>query len=403
MVEEGAGLLLFRGLKVIDCGSYIAAPAAATVLSDFGAEIIKIEPLTGDLYRIADQPPPNSSAKENPNWFLASRNKKSLAINLATEQGHDVLLKLASSADIFITNFPLDVRRRLRMSYADITSVNSRIIYASFTGYGETGPEANKKGFDATVWWARSGMMDLVRTTQTEPMRGPFGMGDHCAAMALYSAIVTALYRREKTGKGSHVGSSLLASGFWANACAVQNAFFGDFYEPHPIRDNFPYPGRNSYRCRDGKWLVLSLVNSEDRWRAFRDAVQSPLLDDARFRTSDDRKQHGIELTGVFDRIFAQKDLEEWTRILNLHGIVFGPVRSMRDIPNDQQARNCGVVVETADGSMLTVSSPFWIEDVEKVAPRPAPKLGEHNQEVLATIGLTESEIQKLRTDRIVS
>jgi crotonobetainyl-CoA:carnitine CoA-transferase CaiB-like acyl-CoA transferase len=393
---------LFEGLKVIDCASYIAAPAAATVLSDFGADVIKIEPLTGDPYRTPGQPLAGSKAPANPNWLMDSRNKKSLAIDIGSDAGRAILYKLTRDADVFITNFPPKVRKRLRVAYEDISALNPRLIYASFTGYGESGPEANKPGFDATVWWARSGMMDLVRTRDAAPVRSPPGMGDHPAAMGFYSAIVTALYRREKTGKGAHVGSSLLANGLWANACSVQSALCGDFAEPHPPRAEHMMPWRNSYLCRDGKWVVLSIVHNDGRWETFRKAVQSPLLDDPRFQSTPDRRQHGVALTATLDKIFAEKTIAEWSAILDRHGVVFGAVYTMADVPNDEQAKISGALVPTEDGAMLTVSSPFWIEDEDKIKPKPAPGIGQHNDEVLAAAGFKPEEIQKLRSDGIV-
>jgi crotonobetainyl-CoA:carnitine CoA-transferase CaiB-like acyl-CoA transferase len=392
---------LFEGLKVIDCASYIAAPAAATVLSDFGAEVIKVEPLTGDPYRTPGQPLAGSQAQVNPNWVMDSRNKKSLAINIASDAGRAVLYKLVSAADVFITNFPPNVRKRLRVAYQDISALNPRLIYGSFTGYGETGPEANKPGFDATVWWARTGMMDLIRARDTAPVRSPPGMGDHPSAMGFYAAIVTALYRREKTGKGSHVGSSLLENGLWANACSVQSALCGDFAEPHPPRAEHAMPWRNGYRCRDGKWLMLSIVHNDGRWEVFRKAVQSPLLDDPRFQTTPDRRQHGVALTSTLDKIFVEKTLAEWSAILDKNDVVFGAVYTMADVPNDEQAKICGALVPTEDGSM-TVSSPFWIEGEDKTKPRPAPAIGQHNDEVLASAGLSPDDIRKLRADGVV-
>ncbi|MDQ8731050.1 CoA transferase [Bradyrhizobium sp. LHD-71] len=393
---------LFEGLKVIDCASYIAAPAAATVLSDFGAEIIKIEPLTGDPYRIPGQPPVGARSPVNPNWLMDSRNKKSLAINIASDSGRDVLYKLVAEADVFITNFPPNVRKRLRLTYDDISALNPRLIYASFTGYGESGPEANKPGFDATVWWARSGMMDLVRAGDAAPVRSPPGMGDHPSAMGFYSAIVTALYRREKTGKGAHVGSSLLANGLWANACSVQSALCGDTVERQPARAEHMMPWRNSYRCSDGKWLVLSIVHNDGRWDVFRTAVQSPLLDDPRFQTTADRKEHAIALASTLDKIFAEKTAAEWGAILDHHGVVFGAVYAMSDVPNDEQAKISGALVPSEDGSMLTVSSPFWIEGEDKTKPKRAPTIGQHNEEVLSAAGFSADDVRKLRDDGIV-
>src|SRR2546423_1524209 len=204
---------IFDGLRIIDCASFIAGPAAATVMSDFGAEVIKIEPPgMGDPYRRRAIPNPKNPL--NPGFFFDSRNKKSLALDLRTEAGRAVLYRLVRDADVFITNYPPPARGRLGITYDDLKHRNERLIYASFTGYGETGPEANKPGFDATAWWARTGLMDLVRAgEEVNPARSLPGMGDHPSAMGTYGAIGTALYQREKPGQGNYVGSSVLAHG----------------------------------------------------------------------------------------------------------------------------------------------------------------------------------------------
>jgi formyl-CoA transferase len=232
-MEDG----IFEGLKVLDCASFIAAPAAATVLSDFGAKVIKIEPPgSGDPYRNLPNLPGYPHSEHNFAWLLESRNKRSLALDLSKAEGQAVLRRLVAEADVFITNFPPAVRARLGMTHAELAPLNSRLIYASFTGYGEKGEEANKPGFDSNAYWARSGLMDLVRAdTATTPARSVAGMGDHPCAMALYGAIVTALYKRERTGKGSHVSSNLMANGVWANGVLAQARLCGaKFSERRP-------------------------------------------------------------------------------------------------------------------------------------------------------------------------
>jgi formyl-CoA transferase len=397
-VSEG----VFAGLKVIDCASYIAGPAAATVMSDFGAEVIKIEPLTGDPYRTPGQPPAANRAPVNPNWLVDSRNKKSLALNLASEAGRGILHKLVRGADVFLTNYPPNVRKRLKLAYDDIAPLNPRLIYASFTGFGETGPNADKPGFDATVWWARSGMMDLIRYGDAAPVRSPPGMGDHPSAMGFYGAIVTALYKRERTGKGSHVGSSLLMNGIWANACSVQSALCGQDVDRLPERSQHPMPWRNCYRSSDGKWLMLSIVHNDDRWATFRGAVQSELLDDPRFRDTPSRRENAVALTATLDKIFAQRPAAEWEKILDEHGVVFGAAHNVFDVVNDEQAKISGALVPTADGSMLTVSSPFWIEGEDKVKAQHAPGIGEHSDAVLGAAGYGADEIRAFRDKGVV-
>jgi crotonobetainyl-CoA:carnitine CoA-transferase CaiB-like acyl-CoA transferase len=393
---------VFAGLKVIDCASYIAGPAAATVMSDFGAEVIKIEPLGGDPYRTPGQPPAGNRAPVNPNWVVDSRNKKSLALNLAGEAGRGILHKLVRGADVFLTNYPPNVRKRLKLAYDDIAPLNARLIYASFTGFGETGPDANKPGFDATVWWARSGLMDLIRYGDAAPVRSPPGMGDHPSAMGFYSAIVTALYKRERTGKGSHVGSSLLMNGIWANACSVQSALCGQDVDRLPERSQHPMPWRNCYRTEDGKWLMLSIVHNDDRWVIFRKAVQSELLDDPRFKDTPTRRENAVALTATLDRIFAQRPAVEWEKILDEHGVVFGSAHNVFDLVNDEQAKISGALVLVADGSMLTVSSPFWIADETKLPAQPAPEIGQHSDAVLAAAGYGAAEIAAFRKSGVV-
>ena len=174
---------IFAGLKVLDCASFIAAPAAATVLSDFGADVIKIEPPgTGDPYRNLPHLPGYPQSEHNFAWLLEARNKKSLALDLSRLEAQAVLHRLVAEADVFITNFPPAVREKLCITYAKLAPLNERLIYASFTGYGEKGEEANKPGFDSNAYWARSGLMDLVRAdTETTPARSIAGMGDHPA------------------------------------------------------------------------------------------------------------------------------------------------------------------------------------------------------------------------------
>ncbi|MBV8889494.1 MAG: CoA transferase [Alphaproteobacteria bacterium] len=395
---------IFGGLKVIDCASYIAGPAAATVMSDFGAEIVKIEPPgAGDPYRRRATPPIGKAHPRNPHWVLDARNKKSLALNLATAAGHGVLERLVKQADVFITNYPPRVRRQLRIRYEDLAPLNERLIYASFTGYGETGPEADKPGFDATAWWARSGLMHLVRSgAETAPARSLPGMGDHPSAMGTYGAIVTALYQRERTGKGTHVGSSLLANGLWANGCHVQATLCGETIVPQPPREQGVNALRMHYRCRDGRWLLLSIVSDERRWHVFKTCLESDALEDSRFATAASRESHARELIAVLDDAFAIRDLAEWRQRLDAAGLVFGVVAEPDDIADDSQMRECGALVPFADGSLLTVSSPFWVAGQQKVPPRHAPEVGEHSEEVLRAAGYAETEIAAMRADGVI-
>ncbi len=407
-MKEAQGI--FSGLKVLDVASFIAAPAAATVLSDFGAEVIKVEPpQSGDPWRAGGDQPGMPETPHNYCWTLESRNKRSLALDLKHPDGQRVLHRLVRDADIFITNLPLASRARLAITYEQLAPLNDRLIYASFTAHGEVGEEADQPGFDTTAWWARSGLMDQLRVdARTPPARSLPGMGDHPTAMAVYSAIVTALYRREKTSKGGCVGSSLLANGVWSNAVFVQAALSGAAFPERPPRTAARNALANHYRCRDGRWLILSLsAAQEDKsWPRFVHALARPqLASDPRFATKAARLDHASELIALLDAVFAERDGGEWKARLAGEGLVAGLVAQITDIPRDRQLMATGALVPMAGagGVEMTVSSPFWILGEDKVAPRAAPSLGEHTDQILRSIGLSQAEIDRLRASGAVA
>jgi crotonobetainyl-CoA:carnitine CoA-transferase CaiB-like acyl-CoA transferase len=397
---------IFEGLKVLDCASFIAAPAAATVLADFGAEVIKIEPpVTGDPYRHLPNLPGYPVSPHNYAWLLDSRNKRSLALDLSKPEGQAVLHRLAGGADIFITNFPPAVRARLGLTYEKLAPLNERLIYASFTGYGEKGEEANKPGFDSNAYWARSGLMDLVRAdVDTTPARSVAGMGDHPCAMALYGAIVTALYKRMQTGKGSHVSSSLMANGIWANGILAQAKLCGAKFGERRPRERALNAVTNHYKCRDGRWIILSLLNEERQWPALCRCIgREDLITDPRFATKPDRHARSLELIGIFDGIFAGRDLAEWRGILDGNGLVFGVVGILDDLPNDRQMIANDVLVPFEDDALLTVNSPIWVDGSRKIPPRLPPGIGQHSDEILRSAGYDEAAIAQLRTSGAVA
>ena len=388
---------LFSGLKVIDCASWIAGPAAAMILADFGADVIKIEPPgAGDPWR-ASTPIPGKTTDYY--WQLTSRNKRSVAIDLKHADGLAVLYKLVASADVFVTNFPLPVRERLKISDADLMAINPRLIYASFTAYGELGEEAGRTGFDATAYWARTGLMDMVRASgDTEPARSAPGMGDHPSGTGLYAAIVTALYRREKTGKGGLAQSSLVQNGLWANACFVQSRLFGEDIALRAPRAKSPNALANHYRCRDGRWFIMALHNEQRQLRGFLQAIgRTDLAEDPRFATSDARKKNSLALVEILDGVFAGHDYVYWRDTLNAAGVTFGGVHTVNEASSDEQFQLIGALIPYADGKGLTVASPFHLDGETKVAPTRAPSVGQHTDIVLQEAGYSADDVARLR------
>jgi len=390
---------LLDGIRVIDAANFIAGPVSTTVMADFGADVIKIEPPTGDVYRVRGVGYPPSPY--NFPWIVDNRSKRSVAIDLRGKDGQAVLHRLVSTADVFVTNLPLDARPRLGVRYEDLAPHNSRLIYASLTAYGETGEEAGRPGFDSTALWARTGLMDLVRPSpESPPARALPGMGDHPTGMSLFGAIMAALYQRERTGRGGMVSTSLMANGLWWNAIQVQGILCGARTPTRPAREDAASALANLYRCRDGRWFLMTITGAELHWDAFARCIErADLITDPRFATVATRRTNVRALVAILDEVFATKDWAEWRRILEASGIVFGVVATLDDILTDEQMVKSGALVPIDDpraGAALTVSSPIAIEGQEKVPPTLAPAIGQHTVEVLRAAGFAEAEIERL-------
>ena len=223
--------MFLEGVRVVDIGSYVAAPAAATIMGDFGADVIKVEPLDGDPYRRLL----GVLTTEYPNffWDLDSRNKRSLAVDVTSTEGRAVLERLISEADVVVTNYRPDLLKRLRLTFEDVQAMRADIIYGQVNSFGLKGPDADRTGFDATAYWARSGLMDYVRTPAADPAVSAPGLGDHPTSMSLFGGIMGALYRREKTGEGAHVHTSLLANGAWGHSMIISGCVGWFRYDAH--------------------------------------------------------------------------------------------------------------------------------------------------------------------------
>src|ERR1700761_2399807 len=376
---------IFSGLKVVDLASFIAAPSAAVILSDFGAEVIKVEPPSGDYWRHGNKIPPQPQAEDAYQWHLNNRNKRGLALDLKSPGAAPVLERLVNWADVLIVNTPHPARKKLKLEYDDIAPWNPRLIYADLTGYGEKGPDANLPGFDIAAYWARSGLLSMTRDVGEPPTWPVAGSGDNATAVALYSAIVTALYRRERTGKGSYVTTSLLASGIWSASVFIQAALAGaKFYGLHD-RAHPANAALNVYRSSDGTWFLL--VATPDKVPAVLKAMgQENLLNDPRFSDHAKLAENRPQLTAILDQIFGSQPMSHWNEVFSGVHVTFGPVREPQEVINDPQLRANDIVVplDGAGGKLTsTISSPLQVHGVAKAPARRAPSLGEHNKQVL--------------------
>ena len=395
-----ADRLPLEGIRVLDVASWIAAPAAAVVLGDFGADVIKVEPPeTGDPHRLNYTLPQAPRSEVNYPWHLDSRNKRSVALDLKSEAGRLALDRLICRADVLITNFPFPVRDRLKLAYDDVCHLNERLIYASFSGYGEAGPDKDLPGFDANAYFARSGLFDRLRYEGQPPGFAMPAQGDRAAAMGLVSAILLALYDRERTGKGRQVSTSLYANGLWSNAFMAQAALIDAHTGLRPPRERPLSALANIYRSRDGRWFQLSIVQSEKQWLVFCDLIGRPDLPrDARFAEIAVRRRHSAELCAILDAVFAAHDYTHWHGLLAKAAIPHAPIAQMADIAADEQARAAEAVVATDITELpQTIASPFQLAGITQRRARPAPALGADTDAILAEAGFTRDEIAALR------
>ena len=398
--------LLFDGLKVVDVASWIAGPVAATILADYGADVIKVEmPGSGDGYRALAAAPGMPVSDVNYTWMMDSRNKRSLTLNLKDPRGKAILLRLVADCDVYVTNQPMPMRRALGLTYDDLKQINPRMIFASLTAYGEDGPERDREGFDLVAYWARTGLMDLVRTGNVEPAQSLPGMGDHPTAVALYAAIVTALFRREKTGIGSEVHTSLLANGIWAAGCVAQARLMGADFSGWRSSTRIAIT-RPLYRASDDRWLQFTMVRTPEEIEALLQTVGlGHLLDDPRFATPEARLEHGIEMVEQMRNRIALRTSQEWLASFRAAKVPAALMGTLDDLVADPQLAVNRMTVPTDDSGRATrrvINHPVNIAGLPRRPVHPAPDLGQHSDEILRSLGFRPAEIAELRDERVI-
>jgi crotonobetainyl-CoA:carnitine CoA-transferase CaiB-like acyl-CoA transferase len=382
-------------LIVVDAATFLAGPGAATMLGDFGAKVIKIEPPGGDGYRglVGRYPVPY-------HWLLTSRNKESLALDLSKDAGQALMHQLIAKADVMTTNFMRGQLERYQLTYPTLKAINPRLVFGHITGYGDEGPEADRRAFDVTGWWARSGMMEFVRDPGQTPLMPAPGMGDHSTATALFGAIMSGLYKRERTGEGCHVSTSLAANGVWANGMALQGVAAGNDLAEHRQKAGWVNPLSAAYRCADGGFLVLTMINTAREYPQLCQALGHPeWLQDERFSDIQQAMRHRGDLQQMIADAFAQIDYAEAAKRLDEQGITYSKVQTMSEVLVDPQLRAAGIVIETGDTQGdydLTISSPINVVGETKKVPQRAPDIGADSLSVLRELDFEEDYIQSL-------
>jgi formyl-CoA transferase len=392
---------VLSGVRVVELATVVFVPSTGTVMSDFGAEVIKIEPPGGgDIYRRFHELPAMPDCEIDYCWQLDGRNKKSVVLDLKTEEGREAAYRVIETADVFTTNCHPSVLEKLGMTWELLRSRNRRLVFAHGTGFGTDGREVEKPGYDMVCYWSRSGLEGTMFPLEGE--LGPItcGSGDHPTGMTLFGAIMLALYRREKTGEGSYVSTSLLANGAWSNSCTIEAQLCGATFHPRRPRAEAINFTNLYYRPRDGRIFKLCIVDIAKDWAPFCHAIGRPeIATDPRFALLADRLRNMRELIVLIDAAFAEHDLAYWRETLERAEIPHSVLPTYQEIAEDGQMWANGVFAEMnhpVHGAITVVSSPISVGGQPKVTPRPAPGYGEHTRQVLASAGYDEAEIERL-------
>ena len=397
MVASSAGPL--SGVKVVELGVWVAGPAAGGILADWGADVVKIEPPTGDPARTFRRML-GGDLPSNPVFELDNRSKRSIAIDLSTEDGRAVAYDLIDQADVFLTNIRMAALERAGLGPSTLRSRNPRLVYAIVTGYGLTGPEADRPAYDIAAFWARSGLAAAL----TPPGGAlPFqrgGMGDHSAGMTAAGMVSAALFARERTGAGDLVSTSLLRQGAYTIGFDVNIALMWGLPVRVGTRTAMGNPAINNYTAGDGRRFWIVGLEGERHWPPLARVAGHPeWLEDERFATPAARFQNASALIAELDAVFATRPLDEWAEVFAAEPDFFwAPVQTIDELLSDQQFVASGGLVEVPDesGSMTMLATPADFAS-QSGGPRfRAPRLGEHSADVLDELGYGAGRRQEL-------
>ena len=394
-----------EGVRVVEIGVWIAGPAAGGVLADWGADVVKIEPPEGDPARTF-QVMFGSDMPNNPIFEMDNRSKRSIMLDLSTDQGRVIAEELIAGADIFVTNLRIGALARLGLDADTLCARHPRLIYGHITGFGREGDDADRAAYDIAAFWARSGIAHML-TAPGGPL--PFqrgGMGDHSTGVQFAGAISAALYSRERTGRGQLVSTSLFRQGVYTISFDLNMQLGWGMHAAIGERTTIGNPAINNYRSGDGRPFWVVGLEGARHWPPMCRVVGHPeWIEDVRFATPRDRAVNAAELIGLLDTAFAMRSLDDWKEVFDTEPDFFwSPVQGPDEVLNDPQLRAAGGLVEVPDeyGTTTMIASPADFAGTPWEPRSLAPEIGQHTDEILRELGKSAAEIDAWRAVGVV-
>lgn len=390
---------MLKGLKVVEYATYIAAPGAGGIMADWGADVVKVEPPGGDPIRMFFSSLGVEEAM-NPVFDMDNRGKRGIILDTAQEAGRDALLRLIDGADIFLTNVRPGGLQRAGLDHDTVMRRCPRLIYATLTGYGLEGPEADRPGMDSAAFWARSGLAAMFRPKGGDPVQLRTAFGDHVASLAIVGAVLAAVHERHATGNGRLVDASLLRVAHYVGGSdfAIQHTR-GRIASNRPRKDA-PNPLINYFKTADDRWISLLQRQGEKDWPKLARALKlEHLVADPRFANGRARRENGASLVPLLDEAFAARALADIGAALDAEQMVWAPVLTPAEAIADAQAIAAGCVVQTPThdgGAMPAPAAPVRFPGADDGPKGPSPRPGEHTRAVLAEIGYSKADIDAL-------
>jgi len=385
-------MTVLEGIRVVELGAWVAGPGAGGVLADWGADVVKVEAPSGDPMRRLFAVLSGHGEPQSPPFDLDNRGKRSVVLDLGTDEGRADLHALVETADVFLTNLRPDAVDRLGFGPGALLADHPRLVYAQVSGYGRTGPDAHRAGYDLGAFFARSGLASQAVPPDQPPVANGGGIGDHITATTMVAGICAALFARERTGAGQLVDTSLLRAGIYTNGWPLSIQLRYGRHLPADPRTSAGNPLINSYRAADGRWFWLLGLEADRHWPPFVRAIGRPeLLDDERFAGAKARRVNAAELIALLDEVFAGADRDHWTARFDEHDVWWAPVNTLADAVDDAQAVAAGAFVDVPEGAGAVahrgVMTPVDFSGTPVGPQGGVPALGEHTDEVLRELG----------------